>query len=332
VERLFIVLRGLRDQELGIIFVSHFLEQVYAVSDRITVLRNGRMVGTWESSNLSRSALILAMTGRDASSFAGSDSALAVHQHDPDANSVMLEVDGLVGKPLTSPVTLRVRAGEAMGIAGLLGSGRSELLHLLFGDLSPERGVVRIDGKVLGGGSIVEAIAAGMALVPEDRKRQGLFLDLSVRENILLALQARRGALRPIARSEASHLVEHFIRMLDIRTPSPETPVGLLSGGNQQKVLLARWLATAPRVLLLDEPARGVDVGARHQIEALVASLRAQGLAILLVSSELDELVRTCTSATVLRDRSQAATLRDAPLTEAAMLKAIVGDERKVFA
>ncbi len=312
--RLFGVLRALRDDGLGIVFVSHFLAQVESLADRITVLRNGGLVGEWPRSELSRPQLIEAMTGRTI----GGDQPAGPTV--PAAGRPVLEFDRLGARRRLEPVSGSARAGEALGIAGLRGSGRTELARLLFGADSPDNGTVRIDGVAVRTGSVAESIRHGLAFTPEDRQGQGLILDLSVTENIILALQARQGALRPVPATEQRRVTEHYIASLGIKVPDPGAPVRTLSGGNQQKVLLARWLATQPRILILDEPTRGIDVGARADIESLIADLRAKGLSIILISEELDELIRTCSRALVLRDRRAVGELAGTALTESAVL------------
>jgi len=352
---LFTVMRDLRARGTSIVFVSHFLDQVYEISDRITVLRNGATVGTWPTPDLSRSALIEAMTGRTINTSThehragatppsqrevGRGGGLRAHNNTPsetdlpraplrDSTSTpALTFRNLSRRSSLAPVTVTgsVLAGESLGLAGLLGSGRTELARLIFGADKPDSGEVRAGPTRLRPGSIRDSIARGIAFTPEDRKTQGLILELTVRENIILALQARRGSLRPIPRAEQLRLAAHYIRALNIRTPGPETPVSSLSGGNQQKVLLARWLALQPRVLILDEPTRGVDIGARAEIESLIASLREQGLAIILISSELDEVVRMCDRVMVLRDRACIGELSGDDVNERAILKTIAGE------
>jgi simple sugar transport system ATP-binding protein len=327
-------LRRLRAQGLGIIFVTHFLDQAYAIADRMTVLRNAQKVGTWPAATLSRQALVEAMTGKLIKQTQRT-AASAAAGPGPGATARLRAVPPMhltfkyLAKSRTlSPTSGHVRAGEALGLAGLLGSGRTELARILFGADRPDAGEVRIDDKALRPGSIPDAIRHALAFTPEDRKAQGLFLDLSVADNIALALQARRGSLRPIPRSERSRLVDHYIKSLNIRTPAPHTPVKNLSGGNQQKVLLARWLATQPKVLILDEPARGIDVGARAEIESLIAELKAQGLAVILISAELDELARTCDRVMVLRDRAPVGELAGDEVTESAMLSMIAAHDQ----
>jgi galactofuranose transport system ATP-binding protein len=302
VEFLFKIMRQLRDQGLAILFVTHFLDQVYAVSDRITVLRNGKFVGDHATAELPRLQLISAMLGR----------AFEEMQHlretadearEEGGRKIFLEARQLGRAGVLSPLNLEIASGEVVGLAGLLGSGRTETAKLLFGVFQPDQGEIRIEGREAGMASPREAIKRGLAFCSEDRKSEGLVLQLSVRENLILAMQASRGPLRLLPRKEQDALAAQYIRALNIKTPDAETPIQNLSGGNQQKVLLARWLCLQPKLIILDEPTRGIDVGAKAEIEKLVHSLRAQGMAVLFISSELEEVVRTCQRVTVLRDR-----------------------------
>jgi monosaccharide-transporting ATPase len=212
-----------------------------------------------------------------------------------------------------------------LGLAGLLGSGRTETARLLFGIDRRDAGELARDGQAVGLRSPREAVAAGFAFCSEDRKHEGILPNLSVRENLIIALQARQGAIRPLARAEQDQLCDHYIRALRIKTASPETPVKNLSGGNQQKVLLARWLATRPALIILDEPTRGIDIGAKAEIEALVAQLRADGMAVLFISSELDEIVRNSTRVVVLRERRRAAEFAAADISAPRLMRAMAG-------
>ncbi len=308
VRQLFTVLRRLRDQGMGIVFITHFLDQVYEVADRITVLRDGALVGEYDPAALSRVGLVSLMIGREFVPSAG-----GTRTGEPAAPSTraapLLTTSRLGRRGSVRGLTLSIAPGEAVGLAGLLGSGRTETLRLLFGADRATEGQVHVDGAAAVLNSPRAAIRQGLAMTPEDRKTLGIIPSLSVRENILLALQTRRGIFRRIGAREASALVADFIRALGIKTPSPNTPVSSLSGGNQQKVLLARWLATQPRLLMLDEPTRGIDVGAKAEIEKLVDSLRREGMAVLLVGSDLEEIVRICERVVVLRDREQVAEL-----------------------
>jgi monosaccharide-transporting ATPase len=302
VAELFTVMRKLRDEGLGIIFVTHFLDQVYEISDRITVLRNGLLVGEFLTADLPRMALIASMLGKsiDELSQVGAN---PVNSDESDHERVeVLSASGLGRHGAVAPLDLAVGRSEVVGLAGLLGSGRTETARLLFGADRRSSGEVRIEGKPAPLKNPAQAIALGIGFCPEDRKTEGLIPTLSVRENIILAMQARQGLLKQISRSRQLEIARHYIEVLQIKTPSPETPIENLSGGNQQKVLLARWLCMQPRVLILDEPTRGIDVGAKDEIEKRVESLRREGMGILFISSELDELVRTCNRVIVMRD------------------------------
>ncbi len=302
VEFLFGILRQLRSEGMALLFVTHFLDQVYAVSDRITVLRNGAFVGEYSAGDLPRLKLIGAMLGRSFEEMQHlRDDTAAVDESAP--KDAFLEARGLGKRGVMNGVDLRIAPGEVVGLGGLLGSGRSETARMLFGIHPPDAGELRISGKPTSIRSPRQAVQHGLAFCSEDRKGEGIIPHLSVRENILLAMQASRGPLRPLARKEQETIAAHYIRALNIKTASAETPISHLSGGNQQKVLLARWLSMQPRLIILDEPTRGIDVGARAEIEKLVHSLRAQGMAVLFISSDIEEVVRTCQRVAVLRDR-----------------------------
>lgn len=300
VQKLFEVLRRLRGEGLAIVFVTHFLNQVYAVSDRITVLRNGNWVGEWRAADLGPQALIAAMLGRE---LAAQSAEQAESPGFDEATPALLQTVGLGQSGQLQPVDLRVRAGEVLGLAGLLGAGRTELARLLFGLEAPDRGVLRIDGQAVTFATPADAIAQGLALCPEERKTDGIVAELSVRENIALALQARMGLRRFLSRAEQTALAERFVTDLDIRTPNVEIPIGLLSGGNQQKAMIARWLATQPRLLILDEPTRGIDVAAKQEIMEQILRLARAGMAVIFISSEMSEVVRVAHRIVVLRDR-----------------------------
>ena len=258
VEVLFSVMRRLAARGIGIVFVTHFLDQVYAVCDRITVLRNGRLVGERETARLPRLELVHTMLGRELSE-ATHDRAPVV---DEAKGPVVAAFQGIGKSGYLAPFDLTLRRGDVVGLAGLLGSGRTETVRLVFGAERADCGSVAVDGRPVRLTNPREAIRHGFGYCPEERKTEGIVAELTVRENIVLALQARRGILKPLARREQDEIARRFIRLLDIRPADPERPIGLLSGGNQQKVLLARWLATEPRLLILDEPTRGIDVGA----------------------------------------------------------------------
>ncbi len=310
VEFLFGVLRRLRDQGMALLFVTHFLDQVYAITDRITVLRNGAFVGDFAAADLPRLKLIGAMLGRNFEELESADS-------DPspaitEKRATFLEAQELGKRGVMDNVSLSIAPGEVVGLSGLLGSGRTETAKMLFGVLPPDRGSLSIAGQRTSIRSPRQAIRLGLAFCSEDRKSEGIIPHLSVRENMILAMQASRGPLRLLARSEQDTIAAHYIRALNIKTASAETPIMNLSGGNQQKVMLARWLAMQPKLIILDEPTRGIDVGAKAEIEKLVHSLRAQGMAVIFISSDIEEVVRTCERVVVLRDRRKIAELSGA--------------------
>ncbi|HEX8867885.1 MAG TPA: sugar ABC transporter ATP-binding protein [Lentzea sp.] len=306
VAELFRIMRVLRDEGVAILFVSHFLDQVYEISDRMTVLRNGTLVGEHLTADVDRRALIAQMIGRDLGALeAIEDAAERRHASGP----VLLHASGLGRRGAIEPFDLDIRAGEVVGLAGLLGSGRTELARLLFGADRADSGRLLVDGEPLRLRGPRSAIAAGIAFSSEDRKGEGLVADLSIRDNLVLAMQAARGWSRPLPRRTKDALVEKYLKALDIRPANPDALVRTLSGGNQQKVLLARWLVTEPRLLILDEPTRGIDIGAKAQIQQLVTTLAAEGTAVLFISAELEEVVRIADRIVVLRDRRKIAEL-----------------------
>lgn len=303
VEELFTVMRRLRNEGLGIVFVTHFLDQAYAVCDKITVLRDGFLVGEYLAEELPKAELIGRMIGRDADEISEQPEKETIDD-DTEAEP-FVEVEGLERAGSVGAFDMRIDRGRIVGLAGLLGSGRTEAARLLFGIDRPGKGRILLGGSEVSIHSPRAAIRNGFAFTPEDRKVAGIIPDLSVRENIILALQANRGILHAMSRSRQQEVTDEFIEALSIRTPSSEQPVKYLSGGNQQKVLLARWLAMHPQLLILDEPTRGIDVGAKAEIEDLMASLCKEGLAIVFISSELEEVVRDSHRVVVFRDRKQ---------------------------
>lgn len=320
---LFRIVDRLRQQGMGIVFVTHFLDQVYQISDRITVLRNGRRMGTYPVKELPRLQLVSKMLGKEADEVAKLESQAGRQQEAALDGEIVLEAHGLGRAGSIESIDLEVKAGESLGLAGLLGSGRTEVLRLLYGLDHATSGTLQVEGNDLASPAPRRAIAAGLAFCPEDRKAEGVLLELSVRENILLAMQASRGLRGALPLKRQQEVTQHYIRALGIKTPSSETPVKNLSGGNQQKVLLARWLAMEPKLLLLDEPTRGIDVGAKAEIETLIHSLTAEGKAILFVSSELDEVVRCCQRVVVMRDRQQIGEFAGEDLSEGRIIDLI---------
>lgn len=321
VEQLFSVLRKLKADGLGIIFVTHFLEQVYAVSDRITVLRNGQLIGEYETSSLPRAQLVARMIGREISDPTGTrplSETTAAHKSVP-----FLSARGMARKNSIERFDLDISRGEVVGLAGLLGSGRTEMARLLFGVDRPDSGELHVEERRQKVASPRESVRLRFGFCPEDRKREGIIPNLSVRQNMILALQARLGWLTAISQETQKEIAEKYIRSLNIVPPDSERPIKFLSGGNQQKVLLARWLAAEPKLLILDEPTRGIDVGAKFEIEKLIRELAAKGMAILFISSELDEVVRNSHRVIVLQDRKKVADLSGQKITEANIMHAI---------
>ena len=322
VEILFAAMRQLARRGIGIVFVTHFLDQVYAISDRITVLRNGRLVGERETAALPRMELVRMMLGRELSD------ATAERTHVPvDTTRAPYATFSQFGKSgYLAPFDLDLRSGEVVGLAGLLGSGRTETARLVFGVERADSGAATVDGREIRLHSPRDAVQHGFGYCPEERKNEGIVAELTVRENIVLALQARRGLMRPLSRREQDEIAKRFIKLLDIRPPDQERPIGLLSGGNQQKVLLARWLAITPKLLILDEPTRGIDVGAHAEIIRLIRQLCADGLALLVISSELEEIVTYADKVIVLRDRAHVESLEGDAINVTSILATIAAD------
>ena len=322
-DELFQVMRKLKSEGMAIIFITHFIDQVYKVSDRITVLRNGKLVGTYETAALPQLELIANMLGRtmtDLDSLAQAKESGARVRGEP-----VLQAKGLGRLGAIEPFDLELHTGEVLGLAGLLGSGRSETANLLFGVDKPDSGTLTMAGQPVTKFSPAALIARGVALCPEDRKAAGIVDELTVRENIILGLQSSRGWLRFLSPAKQYEIADRYIQLLNIATPSADQPVKNLSGGNQQKVILARWLATNPRVLILDEPTRGIDVGAKAEVQKLVLELAEDGKACIFISSELEEVLRTSDRIVVLRDQEQVSELTGADMNEQTVMQTIAG-------
>jgi monosaccharide-transporting ATPase len=324
VQTLFAVLRRLREEGMAILFVTHFLDQTYAISDRITVMRNGEREGEYACTELSRLALVNKMIGAPDTAL---DPAATADETDvaPAHGEAWLQTRGLARRGALQPVDLTLRRGELLGLAGLLGSGRTETARLLFGADRLDAGSIEIDGRAHAFATPRDAIASGIAFCSEDRKHEGAILDLSVRENLILALQARQGIWRAIPHKRQQQLANDYVKWLGIKTASIETPIGALSGGNQQKVLLARWLATEPRLLILDEPTRGIDVRAKQEIMEYVRNLCRKGMSILFISSELPEVLRVADRVVVMRDRKACGEYARGELDDSSVLHVIAG-------
>jgi monosaccharide-transporting ATPase len=303
VAQLFRVMRQLRDEGIAILFISHFLDQVYEVCDRMTVLRNGRLVGEYPVSGLSQRELVGKMMGKELQLLEDVEEQPKKPLAQLEARTPLIEAQEVRRTGAVEPFDLAIHAGEVVGLAGLLGSGRTEVARLLFGADKSDGGRILVDGEQVAMHGPRTAMGHHIAFCSENRRTEGLVADLSVRENIVLALQAERGWSKPINRRRQQELVEKWVQALDIRPADPEIPVRNLSGGNQQKVLLARWLITEPRLLILDEPTRGIDVGAKAEIQKLVAELSDGGMAVLFISAELEEVLRLSHKIAVLRDR-----------------------------
>ena len=323
VEKLFVLMRRLRDEGVGIIFVTHFLEQVYAVCDRITVLRNGELVGEYETKDLPRVMLVAKMMGKDFDDLADIK---GEHKDKKKAKpEPVIEAKGISHKGTIKPFDLTINKGEVIGLTGLLGSGRSELVRAIYGADKAETGTLKVKGKEAKINSPLDAMKLGMAYLPEDRKAEGIIADLSVRENIIIALQAKRGMFHPLSKKEMEEAADKYIEMLQIKTASRETPIKSLSGGNQQKVIIGRWLLTNPDYLILDEPTRGIDIGTKTEIQKLVLDLADQGMAVTFISSEVEEMLRTCSRMGVLRDGKKVGEISGNELSQEGIMKAIAG-------
>jgi simple sugar transport system ATP-binding protein len=319
VEQLFDVMRRLRDDGVAILFVTHFLEQVYEICDRMTVLRNGRLVGEHQVSELDRVGLIQLMIGKDL------DELVELTEHlRPEVGAPLVQAREIGRHGAIDPFDLDIHAGEVVGLAGLLGSGRTELARLLFGADSADSGTLLVDGKPTVLRSPAAAIGHSIAFCSENRRTEGLVPDLSIRENIILALQAARGWTRPLPAARRDELVDKYIKALDIRPANPDRAARTLSGGNQQKVLLARWLITQPRLLILDEPTRGIDVGAKAEIQKLVVSLSEEGMAVLYISAELEEVLRLSHTVGVLREHQLVSRIPNGPEVTARHIMEII--------
>ena len=305
-EQLFGVMRKLKSEGMAIIFITHFLDQVYEVTDRITVLRNGKLVGTYATATLPRLELITKMIGRTLFEF-DDMTKLKLESRQHIKGDALLQAKGLGRSGSIQQFDLELNAGEVVGLAGLLGSGRTEIAQLLFGIDKPDSGSITMDGKALKNFSPFSSIERGVALCPEDRKVAGIVADLTVRENIILAMQASLGWFKHLSLQKQYEIADKYIKLLNISTPSAYQPVKNLSGGNQQKVILARWLATNPRLLILDEPTRGIDVCTKAEIQKLVLSLAEEGKSCMFISSELEEVLRTSHRIVVLRDQEKIA-------------------------
>lgn len=330
VAQLFKILRHLKQSGIAILFVTHFIEQTYAISDRITVMRNGEREGEYLARDLPADQLVAKMVGHERMSARLREAAHEGHEvHEGPASKQavqpFVELRGVGRRGTLQPIDLDVQPGQILGLAGLLGSGRTETARLLFGADRADSGTIVIEGRAVRLRSPRDAVRHGIGYCAEDRKKEGIVAELSIRENILLALQARRGWLRKISRNRARELADMWIERLGIKATDAEQPIGLLSGGNQQKALLARWLATNPKLLILDEPTRGIDVAAKFDIMDRLLTLCANGLSILFISSEISEVLRVSHRVVVLRDRRKIAEVAGKASNEDNIYRLIAG-------
>lgn len=328
VQKLFKLMRELKGRGVGIIFVTHFLDQVYEVCDRITVLRDGKLVGEYEIKDLPRLQLVSKMLGKeldDLSDIHTDENASCVDE----TGTPVFEAEGLSSTEGIKPFDFNIRKGEVNGFTGLLGSGRSECVRAIFGADRVVSGTVKKDGKNIKIQKPIDAMKNGIGYLPENRRADGIVGDLSVRENIILALQVMKGFFKPFTKAEAYAFADEYIKALSIKTASADTPIKSLSGGNQQKCILARWLLTHPDYLILDEPTRGIDVGTKVDIQKLVLKLASEGMSITFISSETDEMLRTCSRLIVMRDRKVVGELKGEDLTQNKIMSTIAGGEEE---
>jgi simple sugar transport system ATP-binding protein len=313
VKKLFELMRELKARGVGIIFITHFIEQVYKISDRITVLRNGELIGEYETSSLPQIELISKMMGK------ALDDAAKIKKHKPpksDSSVPVFEAAALSSAAGVRPFNFTIQKGEVNGFAGLIGSGRSESARVIFAADKVTGGEIKMKGKRVKIKTPLHAMKQGIGYLPEDRKGDGIIDELSVRDNIILALQVMKGFFRPFSRKQAEAFADEYIQRLNIKTPTINTPIKSLSGGNQQKVILARWLLTHPEYLILDEPTRGIDVGTKVEIQKLVLKLAEDGMSLTFISSEIDEMLRTCSRLIVMKDRKIVGELSGMDATE----------------
>ena len=323
VAKLFSLMRELKSRGVGVIFVTHFLDQVYALCDKITVLRNGELVGEYEIKDLPRVELVAKMMGKELGDLA------EIHNEgqfiNNDCSDALICTEGLSSTSGIKPFNFTAYKGEVTGFAGLLGSGRSECVRAIFGADKVTKGKLQIKGESVNITSPIKAMKNGIGYLSEDRKRDGIIGDLSVRDNIILALQVMRGFFKPFTKAQAEAFADEYISMLGIKTASADTPINSLSGGNQQKVILARWLLTHPDYLILDEPTRGIDIGTKVEIQKLVLKLASEGMSITFISSEIEEMLRTCSRLIVMRDLHVVGELQGDDMTQDKIMHTIAG-------
>ena len=322
VQKLFALMRELKGRGVGIIFITHFLDQVYQVSDRITVLRNGELVGEYEAGKLPQVQLISKMMGKELDDVNRLKNTLSDTR---ESDAVVFAAEKLSSAAGVKPYDFNIKRGEVNGFTGLLGSGRSESVRAIFAADKVTGGTVKVNGKKARIKKPKDAMKYRIGYLPEDRKGDGLIADLSVRENIILALQTINGFFKPFSRKKAQAFADEYIRLLNIKTASADTPVRSLSGGNQQKVILARWLLIHPEYLILDEPTRGIDIGTKVEIQKLVLKLASEGVSVTFISSEIEEMLRTCSRLIVMKDRNIVGELSGEDMTQSNIMHTIAG-------
>lgn len=320
VDQLFKVMRKLKSEGLGIIFVTHFLDQVYEVCDKVTVLRNGKFIGEYEIEALPKVELVAKMIGKDIEDF-------EKEGENKREEKPFLTGRGIGKKGKVAAVDVELFKGEVLGFGGLLGAGRTETARLLFGADQVDQGHFVMDGKKVQLKSPGMAVRKKIAFCPEDRKKEGIIGPLSVRENMILALQAGLGWGKFLPMKQQKDFVKKYIELLNIKTPHMEQPVNKLSGGNQQKVILGRWLLTNPELLILDEPTRGIDVGTKMEIQKLILKLAKENMSILFISSEIDEMLRCCHRMMIFKDHHYVGELEEQDMSANKMMKVIAGGD-----
>ncbi|HEU4986501.1 MAG TPA: sugar ABC transporter ATP-binding protein [Rhizobiaceae bacterium] len=322
---LFESIRTLKRDGVAIVFISHRLDELYAICDRVTIMRDGKTVLVSDMQSISKFELVRAMLGKELTAFTA-----RTHGDDEKAKGpALVEASNLSAGLRVRDVSLSIGRGEIAGLAGLLGSGRTETARLIYAADEKDSGRIMVDGAEKNYSSPSEAIADGMSFVSEDRKVEGIIPEMSVRENLTLALLPRMQKLGMVDRAEQQRVVERFIKALGVKCASPDQPIGELSGGNQQKVLLARWLCMNPKLLIVDEPTRGIDVGAKAEILKLLRELADEGLAVLMISSELEELIAAADHVTVLSDGKSVASLLAAELSEERLMTAMAHQDEE---
>jgi ribose transport system ATP-binding protein len=326
VATLFDVIRRLRDQGIAVLYVSHRLDELYAICDDVTVMRDGAVVYTGQLAELERLRLVSLMLGRDVAAVRREGTTAFVRDGTEVDEPPVLRATGLSVRHRVHDVSVDIRPGEVVGLGGLLGSGRSETAKAIVGGLHRDGGTVSVSGHRLRRQTTGEAVRAGVVLLPEDRKAEGIIPSLSVRQNIVLAALPRLSRLGVVSRRKQDEIVDYFMKRLRIKAASPDQKVGELSGGNQQKVLLARWLCLQPKVLLLDEPTRGIDVGAKAEVQKLIDELADDGLGVLLISSEVEELIEGSDRIVVLREGRFVSELDGDDVSEEHLMHALASD------